>query len=526
MGLYNGDEYWEFDEVDDLILFLCTKKWLVYAHNGGKFDYHFVLDFLNVGDRLKIINGRLSQFRIGLCEFRDSYNILPVPLAAYQKDKINYDIFEKDVRYKPENFKRIQSYLKSDCVYLYDLVAAFIGEFGLHLTQATSSLKYWQKQSGKKAPKSTKEYYDDIYPFYYGGRVQCFERGIIDRPFKMFDIRSAYPFAMIHNHPSNLSYSEFENPPISYLNDNYDHKFFEILAVSKGALPKRSKDGEITFPIDEMMPSIYHCTGHELRAAIETKTLQLFDIRRAIAHSEIDNFDEYIHHFYQLRFEAKADLKRFKEGTPEHADAQRRQLLYKLAMNSLYGKFAADPTNYANFWIGDDEQMQASFETDDGPKYSGILGTHTENILMSEELDDDEQVFYNVATSASITGFVRAFLWRHICSASGVLYCDTDSIGCTSGDFEMGNMLGQWECEGKFVGGGIAGKKLYAFEKQRGTFTKEDEKYKTASKGVRLTADEILQVCKGKTVTFQPKNPTYSVHKFPTFTERNIKMKA
>ena len=43
------------------------------------------------------------------------------------------------------------------------------------------------------------------------------------------------------------------------------------------------------------------------------------------------------------------------------------------------------------------------------------------------ERDDPKDSFYNVATAASITGFVRAFMWRAICDSEEPLYCDTDS---------------------------------------------------------------------------------------------------
>ncbi len=57
-----------------------------------------------------------------------------------------------------------------------------------------------------KAPKTTENYYDALKPFYYGGRVECFKKGIIEEKFSVIDITSAYPYAMIFKHPIGVDY--------------------------------------------------------------------------------------------------------------------------------------------------------------------------------------------------------------------------------------------------------------------------------------------------------------------------------
>jgi len=52
-----------------------------------------------------IIAGRLARFKIGLCQFRDSFNIIPVGLDKWQKQEFNYEILEESERYKPRNWK-------------------------------------------------------------------------------------------------------------------------------------------------------------------------------------------------------------------------------------------------------------------------------------------------------------------------------------------------------------------------------------------------------------------------------------
>ena len=56
--------------------------------------------------------------------------------------------------------------------------------------------------------------------------------------------------------------------------------------------------------------------------------------------------------------------------------------------------------------------------------------------------------FFNVATAASITGFVRSYLFRSLLAVKNPVYCDTDSIMCSNGDkLDIGGNLGQWELE-------------------------------------------------------------------------------
>lgn len=133
--------------------------------------------------------------------------------------------------------------------------------------------------------------------------------------------------------------------------------------------------------------------------------------------------------------------------------------------------------------------------------------------------------YYNVATGASITGYVRAMLWESIATSKGVLYCDTDSIAVRNAgpSVILGKELGQWKLEGEFSKAGIAGKKLYIF---KGKNAKGKTIYKSASKGARLTHRQLWEVAKGSTVIFKNPVPTFSVTHQTVFTNRTIKYTA
>ena len=144
--------------------------------------------------------------------------------------------------------------------------------------------------------------------------------------------------------------------------------------------------------------------------------------------------------------------------------------------------------------------------------------------LAEKGLEVEEMRYFNVATAASITGFVRAYLWKAI-NATGrdkVLYCDTDSIATMDEGhaLDTGKGLGKWKHEGEFDKAGIGGKKMYIF---RGKPDKKGKReYKTASKGVKLTNNQLWKVAKGQTVEYEPENPSFSVHTPPRFISRRI----
>lgn len=495
-GFYDGETYEEFTDTAKVAEFLYDKELIVYAHHGGKFDWHFLAEYINQMEQITVINGRLAKFKIGLCECRDSYSILPVPLAAYEKEKIDYDIFEPDERYKPENYKRIKAYLYSDCINLYRMVTSFISMYGLHLTQAGASMKTWSKMAKCKPPQSTADYYHLFSPYYYGGRVECFKGGVINKKFSVFDINSAYPYAMLSQHPLSLTF-DFDEYPLA--NSVVGHGFYHIKAVSRGAFPFRADDGGLYFPNDDT-PRDYTITGWELIAARETGTVEHLKIISSRVHHELVSFADYIRHFYDLRLQAKAC------GDKEN------DLFSKLLMNSLYGKFGSNPENYQSFMLIDAEHV-ASVACD-GYALGGTFGPHC---VVSRDLWEHEANYYNVATAASITGFVRAYLWRALCGAEGVLYCDTDAIACVSpGNIMMGDALGEWKNEGDFNRSAIAGKKLYAFRYLTG-------EWKVRSKGVNLNARQICKVARGGFVDYANIAPTFSLKKGPVFVTRRVR---
>lgn len=155
------------------------QKTVVYAHNGGRFDYYFLMSmllFLKIKKKnktLKVIyrNSRLLQIALpNRLSFRDSYPLIYFPLKKIGKiflnrekgdimsNKIGIETFFQKMKDKKFNSEFI-NYQKEDCTILLDsllLINDIIKKsFGIIITDALtiSSLArtlFYSKYYGKK----------------------------------------------------------------------------------------------------------------------------------------------------------------------------------------------------------------------------------------------------------------------------------------------------------------------------------------------------------------------------------------
>lgn len=509
-GAYNGSEYHEFATADALVSHLSTRACLVYAHNGGRFDWHYLLHLLEPFSPVMVIGGRLARFRVGLAEFRDSWNIMPMPLrAGGQKLEVDdWSRFEPGERDKPANRELIKERVRTDCVYLWQMVDKFIAEFGLHLTQAGASMHAWTEIAGIKAPETTGAFYKRFAPYYFGGRVECFQPGIIEQPFKAVDMNSAYSDAMMYKHPWGEIPDEYDCLPEG--RGARERSFITLEADAAGAFPYRESDGSLNFPHDGT-GRVFHVTGWEYLAALETGALGKHTIQSVLRLPLSIDFKSYMAHFYAMKTDAK-----------EKKDAARYEFA-KRFLNSLYGKFGSNPEEYDEFQIVEPKWIEAACE-DGGYQFCAELGPWA---LLSRDLPEERQRFYNVAVAASITGFVRAKGWRAIRSVRAPFYIDTDCLHCVdTGALELHETkLGAWKVEAECDFGAYAGKKLYAIRtsKEWQAAHPGDKIWKIASKGVRLSHEEICSIARGEDFLYEPDAPQYSVKRGIQFQNRRIR---
>lgn len=485
---FNDDEYgiaWEPNIIEKLIKSLrALPHCILYAHNGGKFDFHYLIEYANPGT-IVIRNGRIFQMQLGKCILKDSFPLMPFALSEYQKTKIDYAIFESDRRNIPHNAKQIREYLLDDCRYLLDLIKGFKQVVGNKDTIASAAFSQMRKLNIKIWRGN--EQHDALFrPYFFGGRVEAFKRGVFDGRFLYLDVNSAYSYAMQFQHPHGADYVSTRALPRL---ESLGPCFARIVATSRGALPMRDDDGKLAFPFTM---GEFYATGWEILSGLETRTLEIHKVIECWQPQEFICFKEYVDTFFALRQEAKNNGDEIK------------RLAYKYLLNSGYGKFAQNPRDFKEYCLavfGDNPGEEWDWETDYG------------NICLWSKPTFDGRGFYDVATGASITGFQRANLWRAICKSSNVYYCDTDAIICEASEIERGERLGQWKLEGTCSQLVIAGKKLYGVRWENGEF-------KIASKGARLTYAQLLQIAKGESVKWTNEAPNFSITLAGDFTKR------
>lgn len=434
---------------------------IIWAHNGGKFDFTFLIPWL---EDIHIINGRIAEARIGHHLLRDSFLLFPESLGrSGDKDKFDYRKMYKNRRndHKPE----ILSYLKQDCrALLHSYILRFVSEFGVHITMPTAAWKEMMAVMKNGDPDFEIEKMSEgedaaTRKWYAGGRVECFEWGILETKtrFQVFDINGAYAGAMRNlEHPIGRSRTLGNS-----LDKPYD--FATITADSDGALFLRQRDdmdtlgylhpGQLRFPSHRN--ERFFATRHEIEAGLETGRLKIRKVHGTRFYPERTNFAPFIDHFNGLRAGAKAKMKELGKEHPDYNLWDIRNLFYKRVQNGTYGKTAQDPREWKDFQI-----LPVGTDIPEGWSLASVAQDY---IFVCCPSEISQHSFYNVACGASITGAVRATLFRGLCAASRPVYCDTDSIICEDYRGPVDDtVLGAMKLEGDGDLLAIAGKKMYA----------------------------------------------------------------
>lgn len=535
-GLYDGKMYTHFQTTKEFVRAVENKHIVLYAHNGGKFDYMFLLSF--VGEtRVQIINGRIVSMMLGKAELRDSYSIVPVPLRDVQKDEIQMWKLEANAR--EQYMEEIIAYNRGDCVYLYNLVKAYRDIAGKQKTIASNALAF-SKRLGIDPGKTNHRFDRDFRLFFFGGRTQCFQAGK-HQDISLLDIHSAYPFAMTHEHPTG---SEF------YWRDDFGNmtdaeisrSFIVIECTSRGAFPMRTKQG-LEFPHEY---NEFHITGWEYLAARDLGLIDNVIIHSVRYTNQTITFREYVDHWYT-----------YKNSHPKKTNPI-EYTIGKIMMNSLYGKLAQNPANYFDYKIvkgGTAICFQPQPLNDDPDRCCYCSepmlnhGWKLEREYANHEIHIRESLwrfkyrfgveweakglYKNVATGASITGFTRAHLLRamHALGIENIIYCDTDGIACTENskfaNLSYTNALGDWEIEDDRAPiAYFGGKKLYAIKHSFNDPKTGKPKEKLATKGARLKFSDIVDLVNGKTIVWENPAPTFSIDGTANFIVRRIRATA
>jgi len=554
-GLYNGKDYRTFNSTVDFVAAIINLDVIVYAHNGGKFDWIYLLPFVK-STKAQVINGRIVSMKIGRAELRDSYSIIPAPLKEFgAKKDIEYWKLEKSIRHK--YMAEIEEYLFYDCKVLWEGVTAYRNIAGTNKTIASNALAF-AKKLGIDPGKTNHRFDRKFRFFYFGGRCECFKPGV-HKDISILDIHSAYPFAMSHAHATGTRFVDRDNFD-DMTKEEIQRSFISIECTSAGAFPLRTKTGLI-FPHEY---NRFEITGWEYLVAKEFGLIKDEKIIGVFWTPDTITFKPYIDHWFDFKDKHSAKDENGKRIDPKN------YTIGKYMQNSLYGKLAQDIQRYYDYRFeeaGTSLCHELKFKNDYCEKCGQPGKNHGWTLF--DEYEDHEihrreslwkwkhelgdrweakALYNNVATGASITGFTRAHLLKtaHTIGIDHIIYCDTDSLFCdASSDISkvpQTNALGDWELEDRAPVGYFAGKKLYGIKTSKG-------KPKIASKGSRLSNklitkiidgeeiryieddqdlafEKIKSIAAGETVKWINHTPTFSIDGSAKFIHRDIRATA
>jgi hypothetical protein len=308
-----------------------------------------------------------------------------------------------------------------------------------------------------------------------------------------------YPFAMANfKHPVQM-------PTLSSKHITADTYFLTVTGKNYGAACKRTKEG-LRFDIDRgtFGMSIYEfntAVSHGL--FIPEKIEQCYNFRNST------NFEKFVTEFFNKRKQAKDNKDNI------------HSLFYKLLLNSSYGKLAMDSSRFKDYTLTDSSTNLSAknYSPSIVPLSESKHGIYSAEDYILWERPVKMNRFYNVATAASITGAARSILLDGIARAKNPIYCDTDSIICEGMDGVKisDSELGAWKLEAEGDTCYIAGKKMYALFNGK-------QCVKHASKGVRLTPDEIIKITQGAIIEDTRDAPSYNASGSYQFIKRRARM--
>lgn len=510
-------------------------RYSIYAHNGGKFDFMFLVSKLR-GD-VKFKGRSLMSARVGKHELRDSSHIIPERLAAFAKDKFDYS---RNLKANREHWrKEIIEYCIADCRYTLDIVKSFVETYGMKLTIGQASMAELRKHYDVK--KLNQGFDSQLRQFYFGGRVECLQgRGHFKGDYKLFDVNSMYPAVMANcSHPI----GDFNDYDLRRGEPDAKTVFVDLTCRNNGALVGRDADGftSATIPYGRFKTTIW-----EYRVALEYGLISDVEIHASWDCRQRSDFSNFILPLYDNRLKTKDAMRAMKEQglqtSSAFLDLKKDDIFFKLLLNNSYGKFAMNPANYREHYITDpdkqpDEQWFKSInelEQDERIGYLQPIFCNREYAIWQKPSPSFR--YNNVGTAASITGAARAVLLAAIQQADGAIYCDTDSLICSAleGVPLHKSTLGAWDLEDEFTEVIVNGKKLYAvWHKKPLILTPEQiadgrkSEYTVKSKGAaRISWEEMLAMLHGENVVKFNRAPTLTKFGTQNYMKRSIRATA
>lgn len=437
-GFYDGLTYTHCNsmhELFDCIIHHKNRSRIIFAHNGGKFDFLFLLNYLekvrNIEAKLICQSSRVTALKIRhgkqWITLQDSYTLLAYSLndlcdtfkPSTRKMRGVID-FEKEKISKENPLHR--EYLRADCLSLYEILQnyktlPFIKDVGVKLTRSSAGLAAWRTTLRKPIRTTTQEIQNFVRESYAGGRCEIYRQ--IGSSARRVDVNSLYPTMMLKPLPTeHLGPSHrIEEFGFHDVTVEVPECYIPILWV---------KTPKLVFPTGRFRGVFF---SEELKLAV-INGAKIIKHHRGEAFTKTDYlFTEFIENAYKMRL--------------DNPSPHPLNILAKDLMNHTYGKFAEREEKKTTLKVNPDDfntwpKRFKAFHSEKMFKKTGLIEVET--------FKRSPHMLCHI--SSAITAYGRIHMAENIYLPyqDSILYTDTDS-GDLKGIPPTGTNLGELKHE-------------------------------------------------------------------------------
>jgi hypothetical protein len=428
----------------------------IYAHNGGNFDFLFLLAWLRarpqfdfaivpIQSTIQVLKvWRRGKKKEGEWTFLDSLKLLPMSLAAAcialgveGKKDLPLKTHEDSPLWEEYN-ERDNRALYEVLVRTHDLVEDKLGgEVGI-TTPSTAMRLFRRKYLGNgSAPMIIPRHLhwkackDDECPGclhswvrdgYYGGRTEIHR--MKGKNLKYYDLNSSYPASMMFTMPAGNKIESDTYEPERYFKNYVGFVECTVYIPPEceiPPLPFRAESGKLLFP-SGMFAGTWSAEELELLKHPRVKG-HVVSVVKCVWYRRVSVFVDMVTDLYKYRDKS---LPGYDSGL---------STLAKLILNALYGKFGMKEER---------EQIILVEEGESPPQNSKPAGGDiATGVWYETKIKSPCYVIPQIA--AHITALARVRLWHvmnAVLEAGGkIYYCDTDSV-ITDVELPTGSELG------------------------------------------------------------------------------------
>ncbi len=449
-------------------LFWETKYWNKFNNlsRGG----NIILSEYDLGNnngKIKFID-TFNYVKFGVSQLAEIVGLKKLDKPSFWKTQdLNGKTFYKAIKPKTWQEKNeLMIYNQMDCKVTYEFMKFFqkvLNDTGgnLKITIGSCAMDLFRRKflktdliKEKYIIKNDEDITNLIFDSYYGGRTETYARGKI-KNLNYYDVNSLYPFSMKKQiplpqsvrKPNFFSIQNIKNyegvSQVIIESPNENSKNLKNTKVLKyPLLPFRSK--KLLFALGSFMGSYTHL---ELRKALELG-YKIKQITSQIIYTQtIDLFSGYVDTLYNKRL-------KYQE------DKNSAQLIVKLLMNSLYGKWGQ--RSVENYKVVDIDYLSEADKdlyvyNAKGKYITSDIEHNRFYIYRSKEEKHTNFTFPIIASY--ITSYARLQMYDLICE-NDAYYCDTDSL-ITKNKIKTTSGLGGLKLEDRIKSGILIKPKLY-----------------------------------------------------------------